>query len=414
MYYAMDTQPTMVDLAATDLDRPSPSAAPTSEAPPAAMAYLLDADSQGVARHSFADLGFIEMHVRQGSIDTAIEELARRGWPRFLIVDIGGIEDPLPRINRLAEISDPETEVIVVGEHNDIVLYRDLKAAGVAEYFYKPLIGSLLNRALVAINSGTGTARPARGGKLVFVLGVRGGVGATTIATNLAWYFAEVRQRGVLLLDLDLHTGDAGLQLDAQPGHGLREALDDPRRIDELFLERGVVSVTSRLGLLAGLEPLSDRLVTNEDAILQLLQKVLAHFRYVLVDLPGEIALSHPSLLHMPSTLLLVSDGSIAATREIGRWREFIGPNTPERTLLHVLNKKNAEGALPAQEMLRVIPAPDAAIRWDREIMAAAALGTKAVQKCSAIRSGMAALSRQLSGTAAEEEYRPIWRRIFS
>ena len=134
----------------------------------------------------------------------------------------------------------------------------------------------------------------------------------------------------------------------------------------------------------------------------------------MLIDLPGEIALSLPTLLHMPSTLLLVSDGSIAAAREVGRWRGFIGPNTPDRTLLHVLNKKNAEGALPAPEMLRIIPPPDISIHWSREIMGAGALGTKAVQKCSAMRSGMAALSRHLSGTAAEEENRPFWKRILS
>jgi len=405
-----ETQSIVVTTAATAQDVPISGASPTGEAA-TAIAYLLDADSEGVVRNSFVDLGFTEMHVRHGGIDTAIEELARHGWPRFLIVDISGISDPLPRINRLAEISDPETEVIVVGDRNDIVLYRELKAAGVAEYFYKPLIGGLLNRALVG--DGAAIARSSRSGKLVFVLGVRGGVGATTIATNLAWYFAEARQRKVLLLDLDLHAGDAALQFDAQPGHGLREALDDPRRIDELFLERGVVSVTSHLGLLAGLEPLSYRVAPNEDAVMQLLQKVLAHFRYVVIDLPGEIALSLPNVLHMPSTLLLVSDGSITAIREVGRWRELVGPNTPERTLLHVLNKENAEGALPTEEMLRVIPAPDAAIRWDREIMRAAALGTKAMQKCSAVRNGMAALSRRLSGAAADEDDQPLWKRIF-
>jgi pilus assembly protein CpaE len=408
----VDILPSVVDLAAIDLDGELERAVPAGAPAPAAMAYLLDGDSEGAVRHSFADLGFIEMRVRHGSIDTAIEELARRGWPRFLVVDISGIDDPLPRINRLAEISDPETEVIVVGERNDIVLYRDLKAAGVAEYFYKPLVGSLLNRALAAINGGAESARPSRSGKLVLVVGVRGGVGATTIATNLAWHFAEVQQRRVLLMDLDLHTGDAALQLDANPGRGLREALDDPRRIDELFLERGVVSVTSRLALLAGLEPLADHVAPNEDAILQLLQKVLTHFRYVLIDLPGEIGLSLPTLLHMPSTLLLVSDGSIAAAREVGRWRDLVGPNTPERRLLHVLNKKNAEGALPAPEMLRIIPPSDISIHWSREVMGAAALGTKAVQKCSAMRSGMAALSRYLSGTAVEEENRPFWKRI--
>jgi pilus assembly protein CpaE len=408
----MDTQPKIVEIAATAPDSPIQRASPIGEPAFPAMAYLLDADSEGVVRRCFADLGFIDHHVVHGTIETAIEVLPRNGWPFFLIVDISGIDDPMPRVNRLAEICDPATEVIVVGERNDIVLYRDLKAAGVAEYFYKPLIGNIVNRALADISSGTKSLQPSRSGRLVFLLGARGGVGVTTIATNLAWYFAEVRQRGVLLLDLDLNTGDAALQLDVQPSHALREALDDPKRIDELFLERGVMAVTPRLGLLAGLEPLSDKAVLNEDAIRQLLQKLLAQFRYVLIDLPGEIALSLPALLHMPSTLLLVSDGSIAATREVGRWREFLGPNTPERALMHVLNKKNAESALPEQEMLRVIPPPDVSIDWDSNIMSAASLGTKAVQGCRAIHDGMAALSRLISGGAAEEA-RPLWKRIF-
>lgn len=388
------------------------SAAPVGQPLPTAMAYLLDADSEGVARRSFADLGFIDGQVARGGIDAAIDEVKRRGSPRYLILDISGVTDPLPRIGRLAEVCDPGTEVIVVGERNDIVLYRDLKAVGVAEYFYKPLIGNVLSRTLSEISTGVRQQHQARSGRLVIVLGVRGGVGATTIASNLAWYIAEIRQSGVLLLDLDLQRGDAALQLHATPSHALREALDDPDRIDELFLERGVVSVGGRLGLLAGLEPLSDRLVLREDAVLSLLQKLLTHYRYVLVDLPSASALALPGLMHMPATVLLVSDATLAATRDIGRWRDYLGPNTPERTILHVLNKAGTDGALPDEEMLRVIPAPDVTVRFDRKVLNAAVLGTKAVQERPAIRDGMAALSLRLSGAAAEED-RPLWKRIF-
>ena len=408
----MDTLATVLDFRATAADTAIEAVPPTSAPAPAAMAYLLDADSEGVVSACFADLGFIDRDVLHGNIDTAIEELPRRNWPRFLIVDISGIGDPLPRINRLAEVCNLETEVIVVGDRNDIVLYRALRAAGVTEYFFKPLVGSLVSRVLDEIVSGSRNLQPSRSGMLVFVVGARGGVGATTIATSLAWYFAEIRQRRALLLDLDLHAGDAALQLDVQPSHALREALEDPKRIDELFLERGVMPVTGRLGLLAGTEPLSDRVVLDEDAVMQLLQKILAHYRYVLVDLPGELALSVSRLLHMPSTLLLISDGSIAAIREVARWRDFIGPNTPERRLLHVLNKANAVGALPKQEMLRVIPPPDITIRWDRRIDSAAALGTKAVQECSTIRDGMAALSLRLSG-ATVDVVPSLWKRVF-
>jgi hypothetical protein len=140
---------------------------------------------------------------------------------------------------------------------------------------------------------------------------------------------------------------------------------------------------------------------------------LLPHYRYVLVDLPRFTAQILPKLLHMPSTILLVSDGSIAAARDVGRWRSKIGQNTPERSLLHVLNKHGADGDLPDKERLRMIPAPDISIRWDRQVMSASPLGTKNVQASRAIREGMSALSLQLSGGAAEE--RPtLWKRIFS
>jgi pilus assembly protein CpaE len=386
---------------------------PVRDSPPPAMAYILDADSEGIIRRCFTDLGYVDGRITRGSIDTATEELARSGWPRFLIVDVSGIGDPLPRINHLAEVCDLATEVIVIGDRNDIVLYRDLKAAGVAEYFFKPLLGSLVSRTLAAIATGTRVQPPSRTGRLVFLIGVRGGVGVTTIATNLAWYLAEARERRVLLLDLDLQNGDAALQLDAQPSHALREALEDPARVDELFLERGVANVTNRLALLAGLEPLSDQVAPNEDAFVDLIQKVLPHYRYVFVDLPRNTAQLLPKLLHMPSTVLLVSDGGIAATRDVGRWRSKIGMNTSERTLLHVLNKHGADGDLPDKERLRMIPQPDVCIRWDRQIMSASTLGTKSVQTSHAILEGMSALSLQLSGGAAEETP-TLWKRIFS
>ena len=396
----------------TDTLARTQAAEPVREAPPTAAAYLLDADSEGVVRRSFADLGFVDRLIGRGSIETATEELARRGWPRYLIVDISGVSEPMSRIYHLAEICDPETEVIVVGDQNDIVLYRELRAAGVAEYFFKPLVGNVFNRTLAAIASGTRSAGGSRSGRLVFLLGVRGGVGVTTLATGMAWHFAESLSRRVLLLDLDLQTGDAALHLDAQPSHALREALEDPRRIDQLFLERGVVAVTDHLGLLASLEPLSDPVMPNEEAVMQMLQKLVSNYRYVFVDLPKTTGLSLSKLLHIPSTLLLVSDGGICSAREVARWREKLGPNTPERTLVHVLNKKNADGALPEKELLRVIPPPEVTIRWDREIPNAAAFGTKNVQKCAAMRDGLAGLSAHLSGAGAEPP-RPLWKRMF-
>lgn len=408
----MDQQAKPANAAVLDPEKQVRSAPSPAETLPTAAAFLRDVESQEVVRQCFADLAFAGATVVHGDIDTAIAELPKRGWPHFLVVDISGLGDPMSHINRLAEIGVPDTEVIVVGESNDIALYRDLKSAGVAEYFYKPLLGALLGRTLVELGRGAGGDHATRGGRLIYVVGVRGGVGATTVATNLAWYFAEARKRGVLLLDLDLYGGDAALQLGAQPSHALWEGLDEPNRIDDLFLERGVVSVTSIFGILAGLEPMSHYNAPHEERVVELLHKLLSRFRYVVVDLPPLLAMSAPGLLRLPASILLVSDASLAAIREVGRWREFLGPPTPERSITHILNKNGTDGAVPEEEMLRVIPRPDVVIPWDRGIVKASLLGTKAVQECSDIRHGMASLSLLLSGAVADRD-RPLWKRIF-
>ena len=257
-----------------------------AEVPPSAVAFVLDRDSEGVMRRCFADLGIADAQVSRGGIDTAIEDIGRRGSPQLLVVDVSGVNDPIIMISRLAEVCDPRTEVVVVGERNDIVLYRELKDSGVAEYFFKPLVSSVLVRSLGDAASGEVNRRSARTGKLILVLGVHGGVGTTTVAVQTAWHLAEARERRVLLLDLNLQTGDAALQLDTAPSHALREAFEHPERIDDLFLERGVAKVTPRLGLLAALEPLTEHIMPAEEAALQLLAELLRRYRYVIVDFP--------------------------------------------------------------------------------------------------------------------------------
>ena len=395
-----------------------PADKPPAKAPVSSVgAFLTDRDSEGVMRRCLSDLGLSDGTITHGTIDTAIENLTRHGSPAILVVDVTGIDDPMMRLQRLAEICDPKTEVIVVGDRNDIVLYRDLKAFGVAEYFFKPLVSTLVARAIgkATLSSGAATSEGyvLRTGKLVIVLGVRGGVGATTIAVNAAHFLAESRGRRVVLLDLDLQTGDAALQLDVTPSHALRESLEHPDRIDELFLERGVANVTPHLSLLASLESLADPLLAPEDGVLRLVEKLMRHYRYVVVELPVDAAIRFNKLLHLPSTLVLVSDGSLASAREVARWRARIGTNTPERSILHILNKRGGDASLPEKELMRALTkAPDLSIPYDREIAARSGLGIKAVQSSATMHRGMIDLARILTGAAAGESA-SLWRRIF-
>ncbi|OFX03768.1 MAG: hypothetical protein A3D94_00280 [Alphaproteobacteria bacterium RIFCSPHIGHO2_12_FULL_66_14] len=392
-----------------------PAAPPVAEAAgPSAAAYVLDEPSEMAMLRSFSNLGFNDANVRRGGADAAIADLARNKSPRILVVDVSGMPEPMAAINRLADVCNPATEVIVVGDRNDIVLYRDMKAAGVAEYFFKPLISTVVTRVLSTLAQGDKETRTRRTGKLVITLGVRGGVGTTTIATQLAWHLAEERQRRVLLLDLDLQSGDAAMQLDATPNHALREALEHPERVDDLFLERGITHVTERLDLFAALEPLSDMAAPSEEAVMQLLGTLTQRYRFVIIDLTTTAALQLPKLLHFANTVLLVSDSTLISVREVGRWRERIGPNSPDRTTLHVLNKQGADGSLPDDELARaLVSRPDVSIPYDRTLAKTAMLGTKAIQAGGGVRRGLAVLERELAGVEGGEPKTSFWQKVF-
>ena len=150
-----------------------------------------------------------------------------------------------------------------------------------------------------------------------------------------------------MLLDLYTVWGDAALQLDTRPTHALTEALQNPDRVDELFLYRGTIHVTPRLDLLASLERLGEEVTVNEHAVTALLKSLLQRYRFVFVDIPAPLAARLPQVMRLPSLCILVGDASLASARDVARWRELLGQNTPDRTTLHILNDNEVPGTVP-------------------------------------------------------------------
>jgi pilus assembly protein CpaE len=376
-----------------------------TESAPSALAFVLDAQSEALIQSCFADAGIAGAKVVRGSVAEATELLGHERSPQILIVDINDDADPLPGLEKLASVCEPRTNVIVIGDRNDIVLYRSLRDAGVAEYFFKPLVATVLTPMLDAMLHGRQAEHPKRKGHLVIALGVRGGVGTSTICANTAWQLAEERQRRTSVVDLDLHFGDLSMQFDVAPSHALCEALEFTDRIDDLFLERAIVRAGNRLELLESLEPLSREFYPSEDAVLTLVGILLERSRYVFIDLPAFIATRYPKLLHMPGTVFLISDATLVAARDVVRWRAFLGANSSKRNVVHVLNKAGAPGALSEDQMVRALGrAPDLEIPYDREVAAAASLGVQQVRRSATVKRGIASIFHLLTGEAEEKK----------
>lgn len=370
---------------------------------PRVAAYMRDDDSAGVVRQALSDLGAADAVIKTGGLAQALADAGEHTAGRLLVVDVSGEEDPAARIRELANMIEPSVAILAVGDTNDIRLYRNIREAGAVEYFFKPLVTALVARTCQAILSGEAEAPQARTGRTVFVVGVRGGVGATTIAVRTALKLSENPPRPVLAIDLDLQAGDSALMLDATPNHALTEALNQADRVDDLFLERGLIHATKRLDLMASLEPLDASTTYDETALISLLDKVTRRYRYVVVDVPSNQAATLNRTLHMPSTLLLVSDARLVSAREVARWREWLGGNTAERTILHVLNMNGAPGSLPLAEFTRAADqAPDVIIPFAKDIAAGALLGVKAKPEIATLDRGLEPILAMLSGDASQ------------
>jgi pilus assembly protein CpaE len=399
-----------------DLSAPISTSLPSSTTGPQAMVYVRDSDSEGLIRQALSDLGVSDAAFRTGGVTKAIADLSAGPSPHLLIVDISDMSDPTGPVAQLISLCHPSTGVVVIGQSNDIRLYRALKDAGAAEYFFKPLVTALVSHTCGAILSNEqdptqGLGQPsARTGRLILVVGARGGVGATSIAVRTAWRLSTQPPRQVVLVDLDLQFGDAALHLDATPNHALREALDRAERVDDLFLERGIIHITDRLDLFAALEPLEEDLPFKEDAVLSLLDTLRRRYRYVVVDLQPHRAAALKHVLHLPSLIMLVSDAGLASAREVARMRQLLGPNTPERTVMHILNKRGAPGALPLEDFTRGAgQAPDVIIPWSREIAVATNLGVKIRPDCPALDHALGPVFARVAGERTE----PL-RKLFS
>ncbi|WP_022720522.1 AAA family ATPase, partial [Rhodopseudomonas sp. B29] len=140
------------------------------------------------------------------------------------------------------------TRVIVIGKVNDVVLYRELVRRGVSDYAIAPVQPIDVVRSICSLFSAP-EAKPV--GRIIAVVGAKGGVGASTIAHNVAWAIARDLALDAVVADLDLAFGTAGLDYNQDPPQGIAEAVFSPDRVDTAFVDRLLSKCTDHLSLLA-------------------------------------------------------------------------------------------------------------------------------------------------------------------
>ncbi|WP_027133387.1 AAA family ATPase [Geminicoccus roseus] len=310
----------------------------TSQDPVELAAFLSDSESCSVIEQLDQEHRNFRHHVRQGRVAEAVEYLKTvKTPPKILIVDISGLELPLSEIDRLADVCEPSIRVLVVGNRQDVGLFRSLLKLGIADYILKPLSPALIEPHLDGSPLPVLGAASTRSGKLVVVTGTCGGVGATTIGVNLGWHLAIRDHRRVALVDMDMHGQAMALQLDVRSSDGLLRAIENSSQIDSQFIDNAMTSYHPRLGILTG-ELLWDQSADIRAEQLDDVIKILEHHHhYVIVDLPRRPGPVYTYLLRRAALRVVVTNRSLTATRDCGRLLELSG-SFDGRTIL-VLNE---------------------------------------------------------------------------
>jgi pilus assembly protein CpaE len=307
-------------------------------------AFVCDDVTLDTLRSVVIDMGWPPEKVMKGGLRNAIQSLAITASPAILMVDLSESGDPLNDINGLAEVCEPGTVVIAVGQVNDVRLYRDLVASGIQDYLLKPLSVAHLRDTLVQAQAIFAAPRGGDGAATkkhvaTAVVGTRGGVGASMLATSLAWMLSADHKMPTALLDLDVHFGTGALTLDLEPGRGLTDAIDNPSRIDGLFIERAMIRANDNLSILSAEAPISAPLLTDGTAFVQLVEEFRHAFEATVVDLPRNMLINFPQLLANMQVVVVVTELTLAGARDGIRILSWLKSNAPHASVLVVANK---------------------------------------------------------------------------
>jgi len=279
------------------------------------QAFCESAEVAGVIADAIADRRLAKTHakIQMGGIPAAIEAFRESPTPNLILLETFAPREMLfQQLDNLSTYCDSDTKVIVIGQENDIVLYRELIAHGISDYIVAPVdLLTLIGQLSLLYTSKKSQAL----GRSICVIGAKGGVGASTIAHNLAWSITRTNKLQSIIVDFDLPFGTAALDFNQDPPQGLADAVYSPDRIDETFVDRLLTKCGDTLSILAAPATLDrpyDLSETAFDAIVDILR---ATTPAIILDMPHQWTAWSRRVMMMADELIIVAAPDLASLR---------------------------------------------------------------------------------------------------
>ena len=246
----------------------------------------------------------------------------------------------------------PTTGILVVLSRLEGALVLDAMRSGASECVAEPFTREELNSALARIAA----HRPSRRGDVVAVIGAKGGVGATTVAVNVATMLNKLHPASTLLMDLHLTYGDAAIFLGAEPRFSSLDALENMHRMDGSFLRTLVTQTKSGLDLLAS----SDHAISapvDATRLRSLIDLAAGEYRFLVLDVPRADPAALDSLASV-SSVVVVANQDVATIRSAARITAALEQRYGKERINVVLSRYDARAEIGQADVERVIGRP--------------------------------------------------------
>lgn len=313
----------------TPIEAPAPKPAPRREAraeapltptperkvdlptPPISVLASWDRGESGDMLAAFAEdkrLARADIDIERGGLDGALAALDGGARPDLVIVDttLSGAE-MMQGVDRLLARLDAGAKLIVIGAVNDIGVLRALNQRGVAAYMMAPVTANDLAQTVCA------QFEHADRSRVIAVMGARGGVGASTLAQNIAWTIAERCDAPTALVDLDIGFGAAAASFQVEPQGFVTDLVG--AEADEATLDRALAQPLDRLLLAASPAKPELGLALDAGAVETMLARVRRTSAFVVLDLPHAWTTWVKQALLSADEIVLVAGPDLASLR---------------------------------------------------------------------------------------------------
>lgn len=321
------------------------------------VAYVCTDQGAAVARTVVERTGGDNAALHGGGLSGAARLCSDTPVAQVVLTEIGSIPVDMA-CECVTEIRRTGADVIVLGEQTDINTYRALRKAGALEYFTFPVSADDIlsvqreEPVEVAVTPAAPTLSPS-----IAIVGSNGGVGASLLAQNLAFYASGPKGANTrtALLDADLMFGSQAIDLDRDETPGLFEALKAPDRVDNTFMGATMDHFSDHLSIYSHQIRVGQDARSYEAGMPRLFAALRTEFDAVVTDLPRNALMQNPDLAEHIDALVLVVPAGFSGVNAASRLVERLKVQAPALRILPVLSELRRDAALTRKDVATTI-----------------------------------------------------------